>query len=135
MRLSIATTGRYEPKCFDNQGQEGAARPFVEYKLLTGEQVERVRGGNDSWARIWTDQVTCLGGAVFEIDGKETEVAVKDVPTVPGTYLLYYEVAQHILSESILSEADKKKSSSSTASDAKGTPPAIKGSTGEVNGA
>ena len=58
------------PSVSTTKARKGAAKPFVEYKLLTGEQVERVRGGNDSWARIWMDQVTCLGGAVFEIDGR-----------------------------------------------------------------
>jgi hypothetical protein len=134
MRLTIATTGRYEPRCFDTEGQKGAAKPFVEYRLLTGEQVEAVRsqGQSDSWARIWKSQVTCLGNTVFEIDGKETSVEVRDVPTVPGTFVLYFEVAEHILSESILSAAAKKKSSLPTASSPKGIPHATEGSTGEA---
>jgi len=133
MRLSIATTGRYEPKCFDSQGQEGSSRPFVEYRLLTGEQVEEVRSQaqGDSWSRIWKSQVTRLGDAVFEIDGVEKDVAVRDVPALPGTFVLYFEVAQHILSESILSAADKKKLLSPTVSMPKGTPPPTDGSTGE----
>jgi len=135
MRLSIATTGRYEPKCFDSEGQEDASRPFVEYRLLTGEQVEAVRsqGQGDSWARIWKNQVTRLGNTAFEIDGVEKEVAAKDVPGIPGTYMLYFEVAQHILSESILSVADKKKLHSTTVSSPKGTPPPTSASTGETS--
>ena len=133
MRLSIATTGRYEPKCFDNQGQESSSRPFVEYRLLTGEQVEEVRSQaqGDSWSRIWKSQVTRLGNAVFEIDGVEKDVAVRDVPALPGTFVLYFEVAQHILSESILSAADKKKLLSPTVSTPKGTPPPTDGSMAE----
>lgn len=137
MRLSIATTGRYEPKCFDDQGQEDSSRPFVEYKLLTGEQVESVRSQDqgDSWARIWKSQVTRLGNTAFEIDGVEKEVAAKDVPGIPGTFVLYFEVAQHILSESILSAEDKKKLRSPTASSPKGTPPPTDEYTGARTGA
>ncbi|MDT4761819.1 hypothetical protein [Sphaerochaeta sp. PS] len=118
MRLTIATTGRYEPKCFDFEGQEDSSRPFVEYRLMTGEQVEMVRSQSqaDSWARIWKSQVTRLGNTVFEVDGMEKEVAAKDVPGIPGTFVLYFEVAEHILRESILATDDKKKLRSPTVS-------------------
>jgi len=112
MKLSIVTTGRYEPSCFDGSGQEDASRPFVEYKLLTGEQVEAIRSKDDkeAWARIWRKQVTLLGNTTFEIDGVEKTVSVEQVPDIPGTYLLYFEVAQHILKQSILGLDAKKKS-------------------------
>ncbi|MGE4465264.1 hypothetical protein [Sphaerochaeta sp.] len=111
MRLSITTTGRYEPTCFDHTGQEEASRPCVEYKLLTGEQVEAIQSSrdNDAWARIWKSQVTRLSDVVFEIDGVEKQVPIREIPDLPGTYLLIYEVSNHILSESILGRDAKKK--------------------------
>ena len=111
MKLTIATKGRYEPGCLDDSGQDDVDRPYVEYKLLTGEQIEAILAGQygkSSWARIWREQVSVLNHVAFEIDGKDCVVPVVDIPTVPGTYPLYYEVASHILEESNLSYADKK---------------------------
>jgi len=111
MRLSIATTGMYEPTCFDGGSPEETSRPRVHYRLLTGEQVEAVQAGGDKdgWADIWRTQVTALEGVTFEVDGVERQVPVKEVPDLPGTYILYFEVAQHILRKSILSPGNKKK--------------------------
>lgn len=112
MKITVSTKGRYEPNCFDNEGQEDSSRPYVEYTLLTGEEVEAITAVKDdkaAWARIWREKVTAFEGVTFEIDGKEKKVDVKDVPSIPGTYLLYYEVANHILQESILGQEAKKK--------------------------
>lgn len=111
MRLSIATTGSFSPTCFDGGGPEETSRPRVHYKLLTGEQVEMIRASEDKegWAKIWRSQVTALDCVTFEIDGVEKQVPVRDVPDIPGTYLLYFETAQHILKESILGLEAKKK--------------------------
>jgi len=119
MKITIATKGRYEPKCFDSSGQTDADKPYAEYRLLTGEQIEAILTGGygkDSWARIWREQVTVLCNVVFEIDGKDTKVPLADVPGIVGTYVLYYEVANHILKESNLSYEDKKKSPATTVS-------------------
>ena len=112
MKITIATKGRYEPKCFDDIGQPDAGKPFVEYRLLTGEQIEALVAGvygKNSWSRIWRDQVDVLGNVSFEVDGKAKDLKVSEVPGVSGTYPLYYEVAQHILNESNISYEDKKK--------------------------
>jgi hypothetical protein len=112
MRITIATKGRYEPKCLDSSDQADADRPFVEYRLLTGEQIEAILAGvygKSSWARIWREQVDVLGNVAFEIDGKDAAPKVAEVPGIAGTYPLYYEVASHILDESSISYEGKKK--------------------------
>lgn len=123
MKLSIARKGWWEPDIFDFEGQEGADKPFVEYRLLTGEQVEEIQSGrhHNAWSKIWREQVTRLGNLTFEIDGVDqipgTEgLPVNKIPDLPGSYTLYYAVAHHILAESVLSSDHKKKLQSTTAS-------------------
>ncbi|MEA5032305.1 MAG: hypothetical protein VB025_09175 [Sphaerochaeta sp.] len=123
MKVSIARTGKWEPDIFDFEGQEDADKPFVEYRLLTGEQVEEIQSGrhHNAWAKIWRDQVTKVGNLAFEIDGVEQvpgsgDLPIKKIPDLPGSYTLYYAVAHHILAESVLSSDHKKKLQSTTAS-------------------
>jgi len=122
MKLSITRNGRWQPDIFDFAGQEDADRPYVEYKLLTGVQVEDIQSGRfqNAWARIWRDQVTSFGNLTLEIDGVEKvpgkDFPIKDLPDLPGTYEIYFAVANHILKESVLTVKDKKKLQSTTAS-------------------
>ena len=121
MKLSIARTGSWEPNIFDFSGQEDADRPLVSYKLLTGEQVEDIQTGRhkNAWAKIWRDQVTGIEHLTIEVDGVEKipgkDLDIKDIPELPGTYQLYFAIANHILKESVLSPEDKKKLPSATA--------------------
>jgi len=121
MKLSIARTGSWKPDIFDPSGQEDAERPLVEYKLLTGQQVEEIQSGRhkNAWAKIWRDQVTAIEHLTIEVDGVDKvagskDLEIKDIPDLPGTYTLYFAVANHILRESVLTPADKKKLPSTT---------------------
>ena len=112
MKISIATTGTYEPTCFDFEGQEDASKPYVKYKLLTGEQVEAIQFGKNrekDFSTIFKEQVTEIGNIDLEIDGKKVDLNPEKVVKTEAMFSFYFEVAKHILSESIIKLGDKKK--------------------------